>query len=85
MMRDPAVPVERSADHRLFAAEVDVLLDTWEPWLFRTDGPGNAHLLYREDVGAIDATVPIKLYTDMYHWVDLHRLSVVLVDGVKLP
>jgi hypothetical protein len=84
MMRDPAVPVDRAVDHVLYPAEVDVLLDAWGEALL---GPatGGARLVYREDVAAVDAAVPVALYTDQYHWVDWHRLSVVLVEGVTLP
>lgn len=82
MMRDPAVPVTVAVDHVLYPSEVDVLLDTWDHTLF---APRGTRLVYREDVAAVDAAVPARLYTDQFHWVDWHRLSVVLVEGVKLP
>ena len=84
MMRDPAVPVERASDHRLYGAEVDVLLSTWADRLL-VSRPGAAQILYREDPAAVDAAMPARLYTDQYHWIDWRRLSVVLVDSVVLP
>lgn len=82
MMRDPAVPVEQAAGHRLYAAEVDVLLSVWAERLLAAEG---THILYREDTEALDALMPASLYTDMYHDIDWRRLGVVLVEGAALP
>jgi hypothetical protein len=82
MMRDPAVPVTTTVDHVLYPAEVDVLFAAWDGTLFRPE-PGAAQLVYRESTNSLDRAVPAALYTDMYHYVDWHRLSVVVVDGVK--
>lgn len=85
MGRDPAVPVERATDHRLFAEEVDALLAAWADPFFAPTAPGEARLLYREDVAAVDAAMPARLYTDQFHHLTFRRLSVVLVDGARLP
>jgi hypothetical protein len=77
MMRDPAEPAQVSRGHRLYAGEVDVLLEVWGE---RLAGPGPLRLSYREDPAAIDALMPLAVYTDMYHYVELRRLSVVLVE-----
>ena len=81
-MRDPAVPTEDAADHRLYAAEVDVLLGVWSGRLLEDEG---VHVVYREDTDALDTLMPASLYTDMYHHIDWRRLGVVLVEGMALP
>lgn len=75
MGRDPAVPVTRADGHALYASEVDALLAAWGDALF---APAD-HLLYREDPAALDAVMPVALYTDMTHWLSWRRLGVVLV------
>jgi hypothetical protein len=74
--RDPAVPVSRAEGHALYAPEVDAMLTVWGERLF---GAAD-HLLYREDVAALDAVMPVSLYTDMTHWLTWRRLGVVLVE-----
>ena len=81
MMRDPAIPVDASAGHRLYAPELDVLFEVWADRLLSGDTP---RVIYREDTEAIDARMPISIYTDMFHFVELNRLGVVVVEGVKL-
>lgn len=81
MQRDPAVPVERSSGHRLYAQEVDVLLDTWARHLF--DAPGTT-LLYREADEYVDEEMPLSLYTDMFHFIELRRLSLAVVRDIAL-
>lgn len=83
MMRDPAVPVDHSAGWRLYGPEVDVLLSVWADRLL-TAGPGSdaVRIVYREDPAALDARMPLAVYTDMRHYVQLSRLGVVAVDGV---
>ncbi len=80
MMRDPAIPQSKAEGHQLYAAEVDVMLDVWEDRFFG-DSPT---LVYREDVAALEALMPLNIYTDMYHHVQLRRLGMVVVDGVEL-
>jgi hypothetical protein len=77
MGRDPAVPLDRASGHQLYAEEVDGLLSVWGDRLF---GAAD-HLLYREEPAALDQVMPVSLYTDMFHWLDWRRLSVVLVEG----
>jgi hypothetical protein len=76
MQRDPAVPVTHTAGYALYPSEVDAMLGVWGPRLF---GPRD-HLLYREDPAALDAVMPVSLYTDMRHWLEWRRLGVVLVE-----
>lgn len=75
MGRDPAIPVEEATGHRLYALETKVLLDAWEDAFFGQQG---TVVIYREDPSYLDAMMPISLYTDMYHYVELRRLSLVL-------
>ena len=82
MMRDPAIPTDRSGGHRLYAAEVDLVLDLW---LDRLTSDGPARLLYREDIRALDAAMPLAAFTDMRHYIELKRLGLVLVDGITIP
>ncbi len=81
MMRDPAVPVAQATDHRLYAEELAVLLSVWEDRFFTEQG---SRILYREDTAALDALVPLALYTDMHHYIETSRLGLVLVEGVGL-
>ena len=81
MMRDPAIPVEASAGHDLYGPELDVLFGAWADRLFSGDTP---RVIYREDTDAIDARMPLSVYTDMYHFVELHRLGIVVVEGWAL-
>ena len=80
MQRDPAVPVTHAAGYTLYPSEVDAMLGVWGPRLF---GPRD-HLLYREDPAALDAVMPVSLYTDMRHWLEWRRLGVVLVEDLVL-
>jgi hypothetical protein len=82
MMRDPTVPVEKARGHRLYGPEVDVVLGVWADRLLAADG---VHLVYREDPAALDARMPLAVYTDMFHFVELDRLGIVLVEGLALP
>ncbi len=81
MGRDPAVPVREASGHRLFEAEVDAILDVWEDRFFRQEG---TVILYREDAASLDRLVPLSIYTDMYHHVELRRLSLILWEGLDL-
>ncbi|MFK8002099.1 MAG: hypothetical protein AB8H86_21070 [Polyangiales bacterium] len=82
MMRDPAIPVESAVSHRLYDAEVELILQTWGAAFF--DGPGTT-LVYREDTTYLDAMLPISLYTDMYNDIVLHRASLAVQRGITLP
>jgi len=81
MMRIPAVPVEEPLGHRLYEPELDVFLDLWADRMLE----GAAlRAVYREDTAALDARMPLSVYTDMYHYVELNRLGIVVVEGVQL-
>ncbi|MEZ4317113.1 MAG: hypothetical protein R3F61_06405 [Myxococcota bacterium] len=82
MMRDPALPLESAGGHRMFRDELDVLWEAWGDALVEGSG---TRLVYREDTAALDAVMPISMYTDMFHDPRLHRLGVVLVQSPPLP
>jgi hypothetical protein len=82
MGRDPARPVESSSDHTLFADEAEALLRVWGTALF--DQPGTT-IAYREDRAYLDQAMPLSLFTDMFHWVELHRAGLALWQGIVLP
>ncbi len=80
MMRDPAVPAA-TLGHHLYPDEMSALLDVWKARLF--DAPGTT-IVYREDTRALDAAMPLAVYTDMYHHVDLRRTGLVVWEAVDL-
>lgn len=82
MGRDPAIPVEAASGHSLFADEAELLLGVWSPTLFAQAG---TTIVYREDPGYLDRVMPLSLFTDMWHWVELHRAGLALWRGVALP
>lgn len=82
MGRDPAMPVEAAEGHRLYAQEVDALLEVWGARLF--DAPGTT-LVYREDTHYLDDVMPLSIYTDMSHFVRLRRAGLAVVENARLP
>lgn len=82
MMRDPARPVETASGHRLYAHEVDAILDVWAPHFFDRAG---TTVVYREDTAYLDEQMPISLYTDMRHYVELRRTGLAVWQNVALP
>jgi len=80
MTRDPSIPVTKATGHRLYAGEVDTLLSVWADRLF----PATPTVVYREDAAALEALMPLSVYTDMYHYVDLSRLGLVVVENVDM-
>ncbi|MFT5354267.1 MAG: hypothetical protein ACI9KE_001472 [Polyangiales bacterium] len=82
MMRDPAIPVEIAEGHRLYAAEVEAILNIWAPTMFDQAG---TTVTYREDVAYLDAMMPLSIYTDMYNFVLLRRAGLAVWSNVLLP
>ena len=82
MSRDPAIPVEAAGGHRLYGPEVDLMLTTWAATIFDSAG---TTVVYREDVAYLDAMMPLSLFTDMYHYVELRRLGLAIWQNVALP
>ncbi len=82
MMRNPAVPVVAVDDHRLYSAELDSVLSVWRDRFFEQQG---TTILYREDTTYLARSMPLKIYTDMYHAPSINRLGIALWSGVTLP
>lgn len=82
MQRDPALPTEAAAGHRLYAHEADAILEIWGARFF--DGQGTT-IVYREDTAYLDEAMPLSVHTDMYHHVQLRRLGLALMENVALP
>ncbi len=82
MGRDPAIPLEAASGHALFADEADTLLAVWAPAIFSQPG---TTIVYREDPAYLDRAMPLSLFTDMWHWIELHRAGLALWRGVVLP
>lgn len=83
MQRDPAVPFAKAEGHTLYAAEVDLVLGVWGERFF--GGPAGTNIVYREDTAALDALMPLAVYTDMMNFVVLHRAGLAVWSGVTLP
>lgn len=81
MGRDPAIPVTQAQSHRLFEAEVDAILEVWGDRFF---GQDSTVILYREDLEALAELMPLSIYTDMFHFVQLRRLGLVMWEGLDL-
>jgi hypothetical protein len=82
MERDPALPVETAEDHTLKAEALEVLLGVWSERFFNQPG---TTLVYRESEKYLDVSMPLSIYTDMYHHIRLHRAGLALVEGLTLP
>ncbi|TNF33353.1 MAG: hypothetical protein EP329_08400 [Deltaproteobacteria bacterium] len=82
MGRNPAVPFEHAEGHRLYPSEVELLLGIWGARFF--EQPGTT-VVWREDAAALDAAMPLSIYTDMFHHVLLRRAGLALWEHVKLP
>lgn len=82
MRRDPAVPFERASSHRLFDAELDLMLGVWASEIF--DRPGTT-IVYREDIGYLDRVMPLSLFASMHHHVELNRFGLAIWQNVVLP
>jgi hypothetical protein len=77
MGRDPAVPTEQATGYRVYGPELDVLLSVWADRLL---DPHGVRVIYREDPAALQARMPLAVYTDMQHYVELDRLGIVVVE-----
>ena len=82
MMRDPAVPESAARGHRLYSGEVNAILDVWGDGFFEQEG---TTIVYREDIGYLDAMMPLSIYTDMFHYTEIRRLGLAVVQDVALP
>jgi hypothetical protein len=77
------VPFAKADGHTLYAAEADLVLGVWGERFF--GGPAGTNIIYREDTAALDALMPLAVYTDMLNFVVLHRAGLAVWSGVTLP
>lgn len=77
--RDPAQPQGPTTQAWLHPDEARALLDSWGRDFFEGEG---TRLVYREDPAALDEAMPLRIYTDMSHTIDLSRAGLVLVKGI---
>jgi hypothetical protein len=85
MMRDPAEPTIATQGHRLYKAEVDLVLEVWAERFFGKPGEDGTRIVYREDTAYLDEVMPLAVYTDMLNFVVLSRAGLALWDKVTLP
>jgi len=81
LMRDPADPQPATVTHALFPREAEVVLEIWQADFF--DAPGLT-ILYRESPAYLDRAMPLHIFSDMYHYVDLSRCGWVLNQNVPI-
>lgn len=79
--RDPAVATSRASGHRIYKDEVDLILSIWGQRFFDTQGTS---ILYREGTPQLDEVMPLSIYTDMYHFIELRRAGLALWQGLTL-
>jgi hypothetical protein len=82
MSRNPATPFTHASGHKLFAPEANALISAWRTRFFEAQG---TTIVYREDAELLDAEMPLSIYTDMFHDVQLHRAGIALIENVSLP
>lgn len=81
MMRDPADPQQATTAHQLYPIEAAGLLTIWHDDFFEADG---LTILFRESPAYLDRAMPLNIYTDMYHYIQLSRCGWVLNQNVPL-
>lgn len=82
MMRNPATPFTVSRGHSLYPREADTLMNAWGARF--ADAPG-ATIVYREDAALLDAEMPLSVFTNMYHFVTMHRASLAVMEHIAVP
>ncbi|MBI4230791.1 MAG: hypothetical protein HY608_08145 [Planctomycetes bacterium] len=81
-LRDPAQPQGPTTQAWLHPDEARALLGIWGRDFFEGEG---IRTVYREDPAALDEAMPLRIYTDMHHAIDLSRVGLVLVKGIGTP
>lgn len=79
--RNPAQSQPPTQEHRLFPMEVAALQKIWNKDFFGHEG---LTILYRESPAYLDEAVPLRIYTDMHHYVNLSRCSLVVSRNIVL-
>ena len=80
-LRDPADFQPPTTAAQLFPAEARALEAIWRQDFFAAEG---LTVLYREAPAYLDQAMPLRLYTDMYHFIKLSRCGLVLNQHVPI-
>ena len=80
-MRDPADPQGPTTSAGLYPEEAAAVEKIWHKDFFAADG---LTIIYRESPTSLDAEMPLKIFTDMYHYVSLSRCGLVLNKNINL-
>jgi hypothetical protein len=82
--RNPAQFQPPTTEYRLFPKELAAMEQIWNREFFGNDG---LTIIYREATDYLDDTVPLRIFTDMSHYVRLSRCSLVVnrsIDPVQI-
>ncbi|MDK1030540.1 MAG: hypothetical protein QGD94_00875 [Planctomycetia bacterium] len=79
-MRDPGDPQPPTKMHHLFLPEAVALEKIWHTEFFESDG---LTVVYRESPEYLDEAMPLRIYTDMHHYVMLSRCGLVLNRNLR--
>ncbi len=80
-MRDPADPQPASTMHTLYQKEAEGLAKIWSRDFFEQEG---LTIIYRESPAYLDLAMPLNIYTDMYHFIQLNRCGLVCNSHIPL-
>jgi hypothetical protein len=83
-LRDPADPQGPTANSQLFPDEAAALEKIWRHQFFEPGAANGLTILYRQSPESLDADMPLKLYTNMYHYIALSRCGLVLVTNIDI-
>lgn len=81
MMRDPADSQPATTMHTLYQKEAQGLAKIWSKDFFEQEG---LTIIYRESPAYLDLAMPLNLYTDMYHFIQLNRCGLVCNNHIPL-
>jgi hypothetical protein len=81
MMRDPADSQPATTMHTLYRKEAEGLAKIWSKDFFEQEG---LTIIYRESPAYLDMAMPLNIYTDMYHYIQLNRCGLVCNNHIPL-
>jgi hypothetical protein len=81
MMRDPADSQPATTMHTLYRKEAEGLAKIWHKDFFEQEG---LTIIYRESPAYLDMAMPLNIYTDMYHYIQLNRCGLVCNNHIPL-
>ncbi len=81
MMRDPADSQPATTMHTLYKKEAEGLAEIWRNDFFEQEG---LTIIYRESPAYLDLAMPLNIYTDMRHFIQLNRCGLVCNNHIPL-